>query len=89
MTSFEASKKVGIVFRTSGCSPSSASASVLGVRKSVATSHTASLSSSSTARTPSVPNVGAPTNALRVQPCAPGVSTDRRFLTSSSTLSTR
>jgi hypothetical protein len=55
----------------------------------VAVSHTASLSSESTGDTTSVPNDGAPANSLVVQPPAPGVSTLRRFLTSSSTLSTR
>ena len=52
-------------------------------------SHTASLSSLSTSPTPTVPKDGAPTKALVVQPEADGVSTLRRFFTSSSTLRTR
>ena len=55
----------------------------------MAVSHTASLSSSSTADTPSVPNVGAPTNSLRCHSPSAGVSTLSLFLTSSSTFSTR
>ena len=45
--------------------------------------------SSPMADTPSVPNAGAPTNSPRFHPCAVGVSTLSRFLTSSSTFSTR
>ncbi|MNI60065.1 hypothetical protein D3C73_1152560 [compost metagenome] len=55
----------------------------------MAVSHTASLSLLSTALTPRVPKDGAPTKSLFCQPLAVGVSTDRRFLTSSSTFSTR
>ena len=51
--------------------------------------HTASDSSLSTALTATVPSSGTPVSALRVQPLAPGVSTVKVFLTSSSTLSTR
>ncbi len=89
MTSLPPSKNTGLDFRTSGCWPISAIARVVGVRKSVAVSHTALLSSASTAPTPTVPMDGAPTNAAFAQPSLPGVSTDRRLLTSSITFRTR
>ena len=89
MTCLLPSKNAGLDFSTSGARPISAIDSVVGVRKSVAVSHTALLSSASTAPTPTVPIDGAPTNADRAQPSLPGVSTDRRFFTSSMTLRTR
>ena len=89
ITSLLPSKNTGFDFSTSGLLPISAIDSVVGLRKSVAVNHTALLSSASTAPTPMVPMVGAPTKSLFAHSALPGVSTNRRFFTSSITLRTR
>ncbi len=92
ISSLDASKKLGIAFSVSMlCGPrcTSASISVVGVRKSVEVSHTWSFSSASTASTLVLPKARSPTgNAVRAHSPSPGVSTHSRLLTSSSTFST-